>query len=93
MVPDEVRAEASVLKALAAHFVMFAEVRVGVMTHQREVVGELVRWFAADPDRLDEDLRADYAAAVDDAERLRVVIDQVASLTDGRALALVPAGS
>ena len=58
-----------------------------------EVVGELVRWFAADPDRLDEDLRADYAAAVDDAERLRVVIDQVASLTDGRALALVTAGS
>ena len=93
VVPDEVRAEASVLKALAAHFVMFAEVRVGVMTHQREVVGELVRWFAADPDRLDEDLRADYAAAVDDAERLRVVIDQVASLTDGRALALVTAGS
>ena len=63
------------------------------MTHQREVVGELVGWFAADPDRLDDDLRADYAAAVDDAERLRVVIDQVASLTDGRALALVTAGS
>jgi dGTPase len=89
VVPDEVRAEASVLKALAAHFVMFAEERVGIMSRQRDVVAELVGWFAADPDRLDADLRVDYDAAVDDAERLRVVVDQVASLTDGRALALV----
>ena len=43
VVPDEVRAEASVLKALAAHFVMFAEERVGIMAHQREVVAQLVR--------------------------------------------------
>ncbi len=89
VVPDEVRAETAVLKALAAHFVMFAENRVGIMTHQRDVVAELVRWFAADPDRLDDDLRADHQAAGDDAARLRVVVDQVASLTDGRALALM----
>jgi dGTPase len=31
--------------------------------------------------------RADYEAAGDDAERLRVVVDQVASLTDASALA------
>jgi dGTPase len=93
VVPDDVRAEASVLKALAAHFVMFAEERVGIMARQREVVAELVGWFAADPDRLDDDLRADHDAAVDDAERLRVVVDQVASLTDGRALAIALAGS
>jgi dGTPase len=93
VVPDDVRAETSVLKALAAHFVMFAEERVGVMSRQREVVAELVRWFAADPSRLDDDLRADHDQARDDAERLRVVIDQVASLTDGRALALAMARS
>ncbi|MEP6651429.1 MAG: deoxyguanosinetriphosphate triphosphohydrolase, partial [Lapillicoccus sp.] len=86
VVPDEVRAEASVLKALAAHFVMFAEERVGIMARQREVVADLVRWFAEDPERLDGDLRADFDDAPDDAQRLRVVVDQVASLTDGRAL-------
>jgi dGTPase len=88
VVPEEVRAEASVLKALAGHFVMFADERVEAMAQQRSVVVDLVRWFAADPGRLDGDLRADYAAAADDAQRLRVVVDQVASLTDGRALAL-----
>jgi dGTPase len=88
VVPDEVRAEASVLKALAAHFVMFAEERVDIMAHQREVVAQLVEWFAADPTRLDGDLQADHAAAEDDADRLRVVVDQVASLTDARALML-----
>ena len=31
---------------------------------------------------LDPDLRADFEAADDDAARLRVVVDQVASLTD-----------
>ena len=93
VVPDEVRAEASVLKALAAHFVMFAEERVGIMTRQREVVVQLVEWYADDPTRLDGDLRADHDAAEDDAERLRVVVDQVASLTDARALTLAGAAS
>jgi dGTPase len=88
VIPDDVRAEASVLKALAGHFVMFAEERVGIMAHQRAVVAHLVEWFAADPTRLDSDLQADHAAAEDDAERLRVVVDQVASLTDARALLL-----
>ena len=93
VVPDEVRAEASVLKALAAHFVMFADERVGIMARQREVVVELAEWFAADPSRLDRDLGADFDSALDDSERLRVVVDQVASLTDGRAMTLARAAS
>ena len=57
--------------------------------HQRQVVADLAAWFAADPEgRLDADLRSDLAAAPDDAARLRVVVDQVAGLTDVRALAL-----
>jgi dGTPase len=39
-------------------------------------------------DRLDPDLRADYQAASSAAAARRVVIDQVASLSDVRALAL-----
>ena len=88
VVPDEVRAECSVLKAVAAHFVMFADERVGVMRGQRDVVAALVESYQRDPSRLDVELQADFAAARDDDERLRVLVDQVASLTDRRATVL-----
>ena len=86
---DDSRAEVAVLKAVAAHFVMFSGERDGEYAHQRAVVADLVSWFAADPEgRLDADLSADLALAADDTARLRVVVDQVAGLTDVRALAL-----
>ena len=88
VVPDEVRAECSVLKAVAAHFVMFADERVSVMRGQRDVVAALVESYQRYPTRLDVELRDDFAAAGDDDERLRVVVDQVASLTDRRATVL-----
>ena len=89
VVPDDSRAEVAVLKAVAAHFVMFSGERDGEYAHQRAVVADLVSWFAADPEgRLDADLSADLALAADDTARLRVVVDQVAGLTDVRALAL-----
>ena len=89
VVPDESRAEVAVLKAVAAHYVMRAESRTALYADQREVVADLVGWFAEAPeDRLDPDLLPDLAAAPDDRARLRVVVDQVASLTDARALAL-----
>ncbi|WP_346007333.1 deoxyguanosinetriphosphate triphosphohydrolase [Janibacter terrae] len=89
VVPDESRAEVAVLKAVAAHFVMFSGERDDEYAHQRRVVADLVQWFTADPEaRLDADLRPDLEAAPDDAARLRVVVDQVAGLTDVRALAL-----
>ncbi len=88
VVPAEARAECTVLKAVAAHYVMLAAERVALYEEQREVVAELVAAYQADPGRLDPDLRTDHAAAADDAAALRVVVDQVASLTDVRALAL-----
>lgn len=89
VVPDESRAEVAVLKAVAAHYVMRAESRTALYADQREVVAALVGWFAEAPeDRLDPDLLPDLAAAPDDGARLRVVVDQVASLTDARAIAL-----
>lgn len=88
VVPPEARAECAVLKAVAAHYVMLAAERVAVYEMQREVVAELVDAYRTDPARLDADLRADHDAATDDAAALRVVVDQVASLTDVRALAL-----
>jgi dGTPase len=89
VVPDDTRAECSVLKAIANHFVMTTDERLSVMSGQRDVVRDLVEAYAVRPDeRLDAAFRADHVAASDDGERLRVVVDQVASLTDVRALAL-----
>ncbi len=89
VVPEESRAEVAVLKGVAAHFVMFAAERSDIYLEQRQVVRDLVEWFAEAPEeRLDRDLLPDLADAGDDAGRLRVVIDQAASLTDARALTL-----
>jgi dGTPase len=89
VVPDDTRAECAVLKAVAAHFVMLSEERVHVMAGQREVVRDLVQAYRDDPlGRLDPDLLADWKAADSDAAALRVLVDQVASLTDVRALHL-----
>lgn len=86
VVPDETRAECAVLKAVAAHFVMHAQERVDVLSRQRQVVADLVAGYQDDPvRRLDPDLLGDWKAATEDAEALRVVVDQVASLTDVRA--------
>jgi dGTPase len=94
VVPDETRAECAVLKAVAAHFVMNAQERIDVMAAQREVVRDLVQGYLDDPvTRLDPDLLADWKAADSDATALRVVVDQVASLTDVRALHLHDAWS
>jgi len=88
VIPDEVRAECSMLKAVAAHYVMFSDERRAVIEGQAEIVTGLVTAYTERPERLDPDLALDFARAGDDAERRRVVIDQVASLTDRRAIHL-----
>jgi dGTPase len=88
VVPDAVRAQAAVLKAVAAHFVMLSEERRQVMSTEREVLESLVERYRDDPSLLDPVHREVYDAAPDDAAALRAVIDQVASLSDARALAV-----
>ncbi|CAN7404278.1 deoxyguanosinetriphosphate triphosphohydrolase [Knoellia sp. LjRoot47] len=88
VVPVATRAEVAVLKAVAAHFVMNAAERVELMAGEREVIADLVGAYRQDPSRLDADLLADHEAAPDEGAALRVVVDQVASLTDVRALEL-----
>ncbi len=82
-VPTSVATEIVILKGIAAHLVMKADDRVTVLNRQRELIGELVDaiWSGA-PGTLEPALVADWAAAGDDAGRRRVVVDQVASLTD-----------
>jgi dGTPase len=88
VVPRSTGLAIAALKGVAAHYVMRAEDRLPVLERQREVVVELVALLQArGPAELMPALRADFEAAGSDAERLRVVVDQVASLTDGSALA------
>jgi dGTPase len=87
VVPHETLLEITVLKGVAAHLVMRAEDRVGLLARQQEIVRELVEALVGgDPELLEPRFRADLAEAGDDAARLRVVVDQVASLTDASAL-------
>lgn len=75
------------LKGVAAHYVMRAEDRVAVLVRQRELVAELVSLLLSrGPEQLMPAFRADFEAADSDAARLRVVVDQVASLTDSSAV-------
>jgi dGTPase len=88
VVPPEQVVEVSVLKGVAAHLVMLSDDRVAAYQRQREVIHELVDALSRRaPDGLEPEFRDDWRAAGDDAARLRVVIDQVASLTDASALA------
>ncbi len=87
VVPERTRLEIGLLKGVAAHYVMQAEDRVRDMERQRELVQELVTGLLARaPAGLDPAYAADWRAAADDAGRLRVVVDQVASFTDAGAV-------
>ncbi len=88
VVPTEVTDEIVVLKGVAAVFVMAAADRAAEYEHQQHLLADLVvalreRGRSA----LERPFALDYADADSDAARLRVVVDQVASLTDESALA------
>ncbi len=87
VVPSETRAEIAVLKGVAAHYVMRREDRVALLLGQRTALTELVERLALRPDALEPLFAERYAAAGDDPARRRVVVDQVASLTDRSAVA------
>ncbi len=86
-VPDEVLAEIAVLKGVAAHLIMRADDRVPALTRQRELLTELAAALqGSGPTAFDPVFRGDLAAVGDERARLRVVVDQVASLTDVSAM-------
>ena len=83
VVPAETTAEIFVLKGLAVAYVMAPRELEPLHARQREMLTDLVRVLSARaPLALEPPFAADWAAAADDAARLRVVVDQVASLTD-----------
>ena len=86
--PPGAAAEVALLKAMALRYVMSDPDRLAMQARQRELLTELAAALLAGAPRvLDPVLAADWAAAADDAARLRVVLDQVAVLTDQQAVA------
>jgi dGTPase len=83
VVPERARAECAALKAVTYHYVMS---RSGVRAEQereRTLVAELADWLTRRaPECLQPAFAEAYTDAPDESTRLRVVVDQVASLTD-----------
>jgi dGTPase len=89
VVPRPQLLECALLKAVSAYYVIFREDTVAPKRRERELITELA--LAIDrgaPDTLDPVLRPSWLAASSPAGRRRVVIDQVASLTDTSAIAM-----
>ncbi|WP_372447452.1 deoxyguanosinetriphosphate triphosphohydrolase [Pseudonocardia parietis] len=87
VVPRPAEAEVVLLKALATRYVMSDPQRLAMQARQRELLHELVAALAdRGPAALDPSRGEDWTAAPDDRARLRVVIDQVALLTDQQAI-------
>lgn len=88
-IPREQKIEVDFLKAVAGHYLINAAASQERYAKQQTVIHELVEMlFSAAPAELDPIFEDDWKLATTDSEKLRVVIDQIASLTDPGAYAL-----
>lgn len=85
-IPRETLAEITFLKGLAVHYVMAPREYEPVYYDQRTLIMDLADAISEAPlDRLERHFVEMWNEAEDDASRLRVVVDQIASLTDQSA--------
>ena len=88
-IPREQKIEVDFLKAVAGHYLINAAASQERYAKQQTVIHELVDMlYSAAPAELDPIFEDDWKRASSDSEKLRVVIDQIASLTDPGAYAL-----
>ena len=88
-IPRAAKVEVDFLKAVAGHYLISAAASQERYAKQQVVIHDLVQMlFAAAPSELDPIFEDDWKQATNDAMRLRIVIDQIASLTDPGAYAL-----
>jgi dGTPase len=86
VIPQDTAAEILLLKGVAVHFLMAPRELKASYRAQRERLGELVVALSTrGPEALEPHFAAFWGDARDDAGRLRVAVDQVASLTDKSA--------
>jgi dGTPase len=87
VVPRRIRAQCALLKGLALRYVMRRSGVAAWRDRQQGILRELVAVLTLRaPDGLDGVFAPLWRAAPDDKARLRIVIDQVASLTDPAAV-------
>jgi dGTPase len=89
VVPRAQRVEVALLKSMAGHYVINASDSQIRYAEQQKILTQLVEAILASaPDTLESFFLQDWQRAQSDQARLRVVIDQVASLTDPGAITL-----
>ncbi|MEV4242880.1 deoxyguanosinetriphosphate triphosphohydrolase [Streptosporangium canum] len=87
IVPRATRLECALLKGLTAHYVMTRDAHNANQARQRELIHDLAHLIMLGaPGTLEPALRPSFVKAASDAGRLRVVVDQIASLTDTSAV-------
>ena len=86
-IPRTQRLECALLKGVTAHYVMSRPGAAAAQAREREIIAELAQAvLAGAPGTLGPMFVAPFDDAGSDAARRRVVIDQIASLTDTSAL-------
>ena len=89
LVPRAQRVEVAMLKAMPGYYIILAERSQELYAKQRTLLAELVDVvLERAPGSLESFFLQEWYRANSDSEKLRVVIDQVASLTDPGAYAL-----
>ena len=87
IVPEEVEAEIAIFKGLASYFLMSLDDRVEFYEKQRKLLKELADYLlASNGKHLDGYSLEAWSAAKSDQEKRRVIVDQIAVLTDAAAV-------
>jgi dGTPase len=88
-IPREQKIEVDFLKAIAGHYLINATHSQDRYAKQQVIISELVEMLRARaPQELDSFFLKSWNEAIDEKARMRVIIDQVAALTDPGAYAL-----